>query len=90
MLTTLSEQSDPQGWWIESWFGMTRRPPSGQCTPGTPCELLWLVDRDGRAVRPSIPLTRSGTPKADADYAIARLPVVSRVHHRLDVPVGSG
>ncbi|WP_430332290.1 hypothetical protein [Rhodococcus sp. ACT016] len=90
LLTALSEHSDPQGWWIEAWFGKTRRPPSGHCTPGTTCPLLWLVDRDGRAIRPSIPLTRSGASKAEAHYAIARLPIVGSVQHSLNVPASSG
>ncbi|WP_156111983.1 hypothetical protein [Prescottella defluvii] len=86
LLAALSEHSDPPGWWIEAWFGKTRRPPSDHCSPGTTCPMVWLVDRDGRAIRPSIPVDRSGAPKVDARYAIARLPVVSRVEHRLDVP----
>lgn len=90
LLTALSERSDPQGWWIEAWFGKTHQPPSGHCTPGTTCPLLWLVDRDGRAVRPSIPVDRSGTHKVDAHYAIAGLPIVSRIEHRLDVPTVPG
>ncbi|QBJ97234.1 hypothetical protein ERC79_15750 [Rhodococcus sp. ABRD24] len=90
LLTALSEHSDPQGWWIEAWFGKTRQPPSGHCISGTTCPLLWLVDRDGRAIRPSIPVDRSGADKADARHAIAHLPIVSRVEHSLDVPTASG
>lgn len=90
LLTALSEPSEPRGWWIEAWFGKTRRRPSDHCIPGTTCPLLWLVDREGRAIRPSIPVDRSGADKVDARHAVERLPVVSRVEHRLDVPTSSG
>ncbi|WP_147283533.1 hypothetical protein [Rhodococcus sp. AG1013] len=86
LLDALSERSDPQGWWIEAWYGKTRRALSTHCTPGTTCELLWLVDRDGRAIRPWIPLDRSGAPKSDAYYATSRLPIVERTPHQLNVP----
>ncbi|WP_460972419.1 hypothetical protein [Prescottella soli] len=92
LLTALSERSDPQAWGIEAWWGGKpgRGPTDDRCTPGTTCPLLWLVDRDGRAIRPSLPVTRSGAPKVDAHYAIVRLPVVSRIEHRLDVPTTTG
>ncbi len=88
LLGALSARSDPQAWGIEAWWG--GKPGRGltddRCTPGTACPLLWLVDRDGRAIRPSFPVTRSGIPKVDAHYAIARLPAVAHIEHRLDVP----
>lgn len=92
LLTALSAHSDPPAWGIEAWWGGKpgRGPTDDRCTPGKPCPLLWLVDRDGRAIRPSIPVDRSGTDKVDARYAIAHLPIVSRVEHRLDVPTTSG
>ncbi|RDI34031.1 hypothetical protein DEU38_102390 [Rhodococcus sp. AG1013] len=87
LLSALSEDSDPQGWWIEAWFGKTRDYTGGaHCTPGIPCSMLWLVDADGRAIRPAIPKTRSGGPKPDAREAIARLTVVDRTSHGLFVP----
>ncbi|MDH6678510.1 hypothetical protein M2284_002713 [Rhodococcus sp. LBL1] len=87
LLGALSERSDPQGWWIESWWGgKSGRGFTDRCTPGMTCPLLWLVDREGRAIRPWIPLDRSGEQKVDARYAIAGLPVVSHIEHRLDVP----
>lgn len=86
LLAALSERSDPQSWGIEGWFGKTRQWTSTQCTPGMTCPLMWLVDSDGRAIRPSIPLERSGASKTDTHYAIAGLAVVERIRHQLDVP----
>ncbi|MCL2532624.1 MAG: hypothetical protein FWE39_00530 [Nocardiaceae bacterium] len=85
LLAALSERSDPQGWWIEAWAGRTHQPAT-HCAPGTACPLLWLVDHDGRAIRPWIPLDRSGRPKVAAHYAIAQLPFVGQIPHHLDVP----
>jgi hypothetical protein len=48
---------------------------------------LWLVDRDGRAIRPWIPLDRSGEPKSGAHWAISSLPIVDQTPHQLNVPV---
>ncbi len=87
LLTALSDRSDPQAWWIEAaWGGKSGRGFTDRCTPGATCPLLWLVDRDGRAIRPWIPLDRSGEQRLDAHYAIARFPVVDRTTHQLDVP----
>lgn len=92
LLGAMAARSDPQAWGIEAWWGGKpgRGPTDYRCTPGTTCALLWLVDRDGRAIRPSIPVDRSGADKVDGRYAIARLPVVSRIEHRLDVPTTTG
>ena len=86
LIAALSQRSQPQRWPIEAWWGAETPSWRPDCAWGYDCNpTFWLVDRDGRAIRPAIPTQRSGTPAVD--IAVAQLHMETIASHDFDCPL---
>lgn len=88
LIAALSHRSQPQRWPIEAWWGAETPPWRPNCPWGYECNsTFWLVDRDGRAIRPAIPTQRSGAPDPAVGRAVAQLKVETIASHDFDCPL---
>lgn len=87
-LAALSQRSQPQRWFVEAWWGAEIPHRQPDCAWGYVCHFpYWLVDRDGRAIRPAIPTLRNGTPDPAVFAAADRLTDTETVVEHLRCPL---